>query len=113
MKNLSQASISEVAMVTARGIRFSGCVYSCSKAIREQWFELAHIYGGWEIQVYFNPLNLKVIYLRIDEDEIEQCNSIENQMFTGSKLEKYFHSIQQLKRQRKHPSQLKSMRGLR
>lgn len=114
MKNKRPAWISDFAKVTAYGILFQGCVYSSPRAIRERWFELAQLYGGWSIQVYFRPSNLKLIYIKTEEDdEVEECYVIENQMFAGSKLEKYFHSIQQLKRVRSQPSQTEAKMEIR
>jgi hypothetical protein len=92
--------IKDIAKVTEQGICFKGKRYSCIRAIREQWFETAQICGGWMVQVYFDPSNLKVIYLIDEEEGMEACNMIEIHMSESSKIEKYFRSIQKLKRLR-------------
>lgn len=97
--NMSFAS--DYAEVTAWGIQFRGCLFTCSIAIRERWFEFAQLLGGWSVKVYFNPSNTNTIFLRID-DEMERCYSVNSQIFVGSKLERYFQTIQKLKRIRKN-----------
>ncbi|NQX71818.1 hypothetical protein HQN90_37735 [Paenibacillus alba] len=85
-----------LALVTAQGIKYLGKYYSCERAIRERWFELAHIYGGWAIQVSYFPNDTDEIFLQLDS-EPEQCRVITPQDYEGSKLERYFLSIQLLK----------------
>ncbi|MGM0881382.1 MAG: hypothetical protein ACQEXQ_10125 [Bacillota bacterium] len=93
--------VPDFALVTSRGIRFQYVYYSCSMAIREQWFEYARRYGSWKVKIYFNPQNTSVIYLENEGEFEEKALPIQNDMFKGSKLEKYFSSIQYLKRERK------------
>ncbi|NHN31613.1 hypothetical protein [Paenibacillus agricola] len=101
MSQKTSIFINEFAKVTCRGIFFRGCYYSCAKAIREKWFELARNYGGWTIQVEFNPENLQSIFLRLEEfDEFEQCNIIIKQKQCQTKLDKYFQAILKLKREK-------------
>lgn len=89
-----------LAKVTSKGIRFLGLNYSCERAIKERWFEYARLYGGWTIQVVFNPNDLTKIYHPL-EVEVECCRIILPQEYKGSKLEKYFRSIQALRSERR------------
>jgi hypothetical protein len=88
-----------VANVTNIGIQFVGNYYSCSRAIRERWFELSWIKGSWEIGIQFDVADLSKIYLNDGlSDEMEVCHEIIRQTVSGEKLERYFNSIQKLKR---------------
>ncbi len=63
--NLVKLSLlpSKDAMVTAQGIRFYGCFFSCRKAIEEHWFERARQRGTWSVRVSYEPRCLDEIYL--------------------------------------------------
>src|SRR5690554_5716343 len=89
----------EVALVTNRGIKFRDVFYSCSKVIREGWFERAWNEGNWEINIIHDPTDLSEIRLA-DEllNERVVCNFIEGQSESGEKLLKYFESIEKLKK---------------
>ncbi|MEX1029102.1 MAG: hypothetical protein WDZ91_03535 [Paenibacillaceae bacterium] len=91
--------IVEVALVTNRGIKFREVFYSCSKVIREGWFERAWNEGNWEINIICDLTDLSEIRLA-DEllNERVVCNIIERQSESGEKLIKYFESIEKLKK---------------
>lgn len=90
------------AKVTPKGILFLGIRFSCIRAIREQWFEKAMIDKGWRIKVYYYEDNASNIFiLNTEEESLDVCNSIRVSDFPGSKLERYFQSIQLLKGLRK------------
>ncbi|MCU6709740.1 hypothetical protein M6D81_13640 [Paenibacillus sp. J5C_2022] len=95
-------NVTGMATITPKGIRFRNLYYSCPRAISERWFEIAKISGGWNIKILYNPVNFKLIFLETkNEDEMERCDLIEHHMYQNSKLEKYFLSIQKLKRKRR------------
>ena len=54
---------SDVARVTAKGIKFKGGHYSCPTAIREDWFAMARRHER-EVNVSFDPRNMGNVYLR-------------------------------------------------
>lgn len=92
---------SDIARVTWKGILFRGLYYSCATAISQEWFENARVYGGWKIRVHFTPGNSEIIYLeRQNQVEPEKCYRIIRQNISPTKLDKYFESIQKLKRER-------------
>ncbi|WP_018632645.1 Mu transposase C-terminal domain-containing protein [Neomegalonema perideroedes] len=55
---------SDEATVTAQGIRFYGCYYSCDRAIREHWFEKARQTRSWKIPISYEPRLMDRIWLR-------------------------------------------------
>lgn len=101
------------AQVTPKGIIFLGLYYSSYQAIREQWYEKASESGKWTIEVYFDPINLSKIFYRIMNsfDEFEECNVLQPKTLKGSKLDKYFKSIQKLKCLRKKCKENKRFEG--
>ena len=54
---------SEIARVTAKGIKLKGGYYSCPTAIREDWFAMARREER-EVAVSFDPRNMGNVYLR-------------------------------------------------
>lgn len=100
MKYPAKVIIKEKARVTWKGIYFKGIYYTCSQAIRKQWFEIARVEGSTTINVYYSPSNSKIIYLVADEGGLERCNVVFTDKYKGSKLEKYFQSIHRLKSKR-------------
>lgn len=54
------------ATVTASGIVFYGCHYSCTKAIEEHWFERARRGKSWRVRISYDPRCMDDIYLHDD-----------------------------------------------
>lgn len=52
------------ATVTAQGIRFYKCYYSCERALREHWFEKARQTRSWKIPISYEPRLMDRIWLR-------------------------------------------------
>ncbi|GGG07284.1 hypothetical protein GCM10010912_59940 [Paenibacillus albidus] len=52
--------------ITAQGIKFNGKCYSCSLAIKEQWFERARTTGPTDVKVYYDSLNITEITVLIN-----------------------------------------------
>ncbi len=55
---------SSEATVTAQGIRFYGCFYSCAQALEEHWFEKARQTRSWKIPISYEPRLMDAIWLR-------------------------------------------------
>lgn len=55
---------SDTATVTAKGIRFHGMYYSCSRAIEEHWFEKARQTRTWKVPISYEPRLMDTIWLR-------------------------------------------------
>lgn len=99
------SSLPGVAIITPKGISFQNVYYTCPRAIRERWFEFAKINGVRRVGILYNPVNSKLIFVVDNEEGFEVCNLIEKHMYKGSKLEKYFRSIEKLKKMRKYYKQ--------
>ena len=52
------------ATVTAKGIRFYGNYYSCTKAIEEHWSEKARQTRSWKVPISYEPRLMDRIWLR-------------------------------------------------
>ena len=61
---------SDDATVTAQGIRFQGCFYTCPQAIAAHWFERARQRGTWKVRVSYEPRLMDEIYLHEDTGRI-------------------------------------------
>jgi len=90
------------ARITPDGIKFLDLYYSSSRAISERWYEQA-ILVEKEIEIAYTPNDLsKILILPIDpNDEFDVAEVLVPDQVSGSKLEKYFQSIQYLKTLRK------------
>ncbi|MGG1600855.1 hypothetical protein [Paenibacillus naphthalenovorans] len=91
------------ARVTARGIIFKGARFTCSRAIRDLWFEKAAFEKEWRVRiVYTINKELSVIYIVDSNGDMEKCNRIDGgKRPSDVKLQLYFQSIQKLKALRK------------
>ncbi len=54
---------SDIARVTAKGIKFKNGYYSCPTALRDDWFARARR-DEWTVDVSFDPRNMENVYLR-------------------------------------------------
>jgi hypothetical protein len=86
------------AKITARGILFMNLFYSCGRAISEQWYETAAIFGERKIEVRYDPTDLSTILIKVANrgEDFEPAQVLIRKELQGSKLEKYFESIQKL-----------------
>lgn len=89
--------------MTANGIIFNGARFTCSKAIRDQWFEKAAFEKEWRVRiVYTLNKELSAIYIVASNGDLEKCNRIDDSKRPSDvKLQLYFQSIQKLKALRK------------
>lgn len=55
---------SDMATVTAKGIRFRGIYCSCQCAIEEYWFEKARQTRSWKVAISYEPRLMDTIWLR-------------------------------------------------
>ena len=51
------------ATVTAKGIQFHGCFYSCTEAVAGHWFDRARQRGSWKVRISYDPRSLDTIWL--------------------------------------------------
>lgn len=64
---------SDKANITAEGISFYGCFYSCRTAIEEHWFERARQRGSWKVRISYDPRCMDTIYLHDDRESFIPC----------------------------------------
>ncbi|MGU8987221.1 Mu transposase C-terminal domain-containing protein [Clostridium perfringens] len=70
----------DMATVTFKGIKFKGMLYSCDKALQENWFDLAREKGSWRIEVSYDSRNMNNIYIRTNKGrDFEKCHLLEHQ----------------------------------
>ncbi|MFH5181587.1 Mu transposase C-terminal domain-containing protein [Paenibacillus sp. TAB 01] len=90
--------IASQARVTAKGIYFRGLYYSCTRALREQWFEKATHKKSWKITIYYEPGQSEGIYIWDSERGFEFCNPVMPQnTWSHYQLQRYYESLQKLK----------------
>jgi len=64
----------EKATVSEKGIRFRGLVYSCDRAVAENWFEKARSNKPWTIAVAYDSRDMANIYIwNTDSRQYETC----------------------------------------
>lgn len=70
----------DTATVTFKGIKFKGMLYSCDKALKENWFDLAREKGSWKIEISYDSRNMNNIYIRDNRGrDFEKCHLLEHQ----------------------------------
>ena len=87
----------DFAEVTSLGIMYHHICYTCSKAIRERWFELALIDVSWNIRIRFKPADMRFIYIQTETGEFEECRAVVRDPLQGFELENYLHAVQLMK----------------
>lgn len=69
----------EKVTVTREGIRFKKWAYSCEKALKEMWFDIARNKGSWKLNASYDPRNMNYIYLRTEDGRgFEKCYLLES-----------------------------------
>jgi hypothetical protein len=57
------------ASVTAQGIRFGGCYYSCAEAVEQRWFDQARQKKSWHVTISHDPRCRDDIYLHAPDSQ--------------------------------------------
>lgn len=70
------------AQVTRSGIRFKGVLYTCERAVREQWYVRASL-APWKVTVAYDPRNTNAIYLVLDQESDEEVATIVDPRFAN------------------------------
>ena len=70
----------ETARVTAKGIRFRSLLYTCDRAMKEQWFTRARTYGTWSLPIAYDPRTANVIFVKSSSpNSYEPCTLLATQ----------------------------------
>jgi hypothetical protein len=51
------------ATITAHGISFGGLRYVCDRALSEEWFSVARLFGSWRVECSYDPALVNEILL--------------------------------------------------
>ncbi|MGN7765137.1 hypothetical protein [Paenibacillus sp. 22594] len=85
----SNLPIYDFTTVTTYGILYQGVYYTCSRAIRERWFEKAQRKYAWNIRIKYIPTDMRIIYIHTACEEFEECRVVVRELFEGFELETY------------------------
>lgn len=70
----------DTATVTGNGIRFKNLLYSCDKAIREEWYLKAKMKSSWKVNISYDPRNMNNLYIwEVGSSEFETCKLLQSQ----------------------------------
>lgn len=89
--------IDDFAVVTPYGIFYRDIYYTCSRAIKEKWFEIAQRNNTWNVRIKYMLTDMKVIYIQTKSEEFEEGRIVVREWFEGVELETYLQSIQLMK----------------
>lgn len=87
--------IEETATITPNGIEFNNQFYSCSRAIREQWFGPSMMVGK-RIPIFYYPDDTTIIIVNHSEDR-EICRLVNKIHYDGERLLEYYKAMDCLK----------------
>lgn len=85
LKNVKLALLTEgTLLVTDRGLKFGGLLYTAPLAMREQWFVKARHKGSWSEPVVFDRRRTDTIYM-IGRGDLEPCTLLERDQAYGGR----------------------------
>lgn len=84
-------------LITSEGIIFDNRCYTCSLAIKEQWFEKVRMSGPIEVEAYTNSNDVNEIVLLMNVGFV-CCNLVEHDTCSFDRNE-YFNTLQQLRQE--------------
>jgi hypothetical protein len=88
-----------VGIVTPSGIWYDGKIYSCSRAVRQQWFKHAEYVGGWPVSVRNAEEKSETEHIQVilQDGTAVICIRIDHiPPVNASKLESYYVEFQRL-----------------
>lgn len=89
-------SNNDIGIVTPGGIWFDGKIYSCSLAIRQQWFKLAEHIGGWPVSVQYQDIITDQIHALLQDGTAVKCIRIDHIPLITAEVEAYYLDFQRL-----------------
>ncbi|WP_308635288.1 hypothetical protein [Paenibacillus silvisoli] len=84
-----------VALITSKGIFYQNSLFTCSRAISEQWFDGASPYHMLEVQVHHENDLLSIILDSREQIPIISIPVINN--YSRRELDDYFTKLNELK----------------
>jgi len=104
------------AVISEKGIRLNGLLYTSETAIKERLFEKARMSGSWKVDVSYDPRNINLIYIRKDNGKsFEKCYLLDGQDAHKNKSVEelvYLQEYEKLQKQIKEDEQLQSKMDL-
>jgi hypothetical protein len=97
---MDEAQVS-LGFVTANGIWYEDCIYSCSLAVKQQWFRQAEQIGWWPVPVRKESGVKDEILLVLQDGTEERCTKIEIPELASTKLAVYYLEFQRLVSEKK------------
>lgn len=98
---LSDLLLRDTAEVTENGIFYKDKFYTCSVALREQWFSKAAKVEVWSIPIYFDPTDADYILLQLQNGFLCIGNLLVNESYMYDTKD-YFNLIEQVKKKMKN-----------
>jgi hypothetical protein len=90
-----------LASVTPLGIIYRGKKYTCSRAIKEQWFYRSWLSGTWFLSVQSKETDLDTLIVSITKEEYFVLYQVNLQHVDQYQLIKYFNLIDIFKESKK------------
>ncbi len=92
----------DFATVTFKGIKFQNMLYGLDHALKEGWFSIARQKGSWKVKVSYDPRDVSVIYLWLeDQANFELCHLLDHQQrYKNKTLDEVRHLFAYEKRMR-------------
>lgn len=98
----------DIGIVTPNGIWFKGKIYSCSLAVRQQWFILSEQIGGWPVAVKQQENTCDQIHIYLQDGTTVECSQIDHLPNDSARLMSYYMEFQRLVKLRKELSEKKN-----
>lgn len=106
----------KTAVISGRGIKVNGLLYTSESALKERLFEKARINGSWKVDVSYDPRNINHIYIRKENGKsFEKCYLLDGQDTHKNKSVEelvYLQEYEKLQKLQKEDEQLQSKMDL-
>lgn len=86
----------DIGIVTPIGIWFDSKIYSCSLAVRQQWFKLAEHIGGWPVPLQYQEGQTDQIHVLLKDGIAVKCIRIDHIPVNSSERDAYYLEFQRL-----------------
>ncbi|MCF2941096.1 hypothetical protein L1N85_22170 [Paenibacillus alkaliterrae] len=97
----------DIGIVTPSGIWFDGKIYSCSWAVRHQWFKHAEFIGGWPVSIRSHEEKPDQIEVILNDGNSVVCIRIDHIPVNSARLDAYYLEFQRLVTLRKQRQAVK------
>ncbi|OME92667.1 hypothetical protein BK127_41910 [Paenibacillus sp. FSL H7-0331] len=88
------------AILTETGIKHNTLLYSCSLAIKDQWFYKVKDVVLVEFDIFYDPADNSLIYLDSGAGHVPCYLLLQNQVFSMKQKTEFFKRVNELKERR-------------